>query len=199
MANDEAQVLDDVPIQFGMQLRHARLVKNLRLKDVADRSGYSESLISKIENNKATPSLNALHRIAKVLGTSVAAILNENPGQPGVVMTQRQRPVIQELAIGGVQSDGTDAEVMIPFGASTLLQAFIIRVRPGGGSDGMRQHEGEEVGFIRQGELLLTVAGISYHLKEGDSFFYPSSQPHGFSNPGSIPTEIVWVNTPPSL
>jgi len=26
-----------------------------------------------------------------------------------------------------------------------------------------------------------------------------STLPHGFSNPGKIPTEIVWVNTPASL
>jgi transcriptional regulator with XRE-family HTH domain len=199
MAAEEELTLDDAPIRLGTQLRHARLVKNLRLKDVADRSGYSESMISKIENNKATPSLNTLHRIAQVLGTSLGALLNENPGKPNVVMTQQQRPVIPELAVGGMPSDGTEAEVMIPLGASALLQAFIIRVRPGGSSDGLRTHEGEEVGFIRQGELLLTVAGTSYHLKEGDSFFFPSTLPHGFSNPGAIPTEIVWVNTPASL
>ncbi|GAB4070877.1 cupin domain-containing protein [Ancylobacter sonchi] len=196
---EEANAFDEAPIRLGTQLRHARKVKSLRLKDVADRSGYSESLISKIENNKATPSLNTLHRIAKVLGTSVAALMNENPRRPDIVMGPQQRPIIQEIAFGGIRSDGTEAEVMIPFGASTMLEAFLVRVQPGGSSDGQRQHEGEEVGFVRQGQLLLTVAGTTYRLKEGDSFFFPSSQPHGFTNPGDIPAEIIWVNTPPTL
>src|SRR5882757_8997661 len=67
---------DDEPsaeqeLRLGLQLRHARLVKGLRLRDVAEQSGYSESLISKIEHNKATLSLNTLHRIAQVLGKTI--------------------------------------------------------------------------------------------------------------------------------
>ena len=190
----------DRPVRIGVQLRHARLVKGLRLKDVADRSGYSESLISKIENNKAMPSINTLHRIARVLDTSMAALLSEGGGAANVVMTPEQRPLIIADAVPGTSdSDGTEAEVMIPFGASNMLEAFLVRVHPGGSSGGVRHHDGEEVGFVRCGELTLVVNGESHHLKAGDSFFFPSTQPHSFSNPGTEPTEIVWINTPPSL
>ena len=188
------------PVRIGMQLRHARLVKGLRLKDVADRSGYSESLISKIENNKVMPSINTLHRIARVLDTSMAALLSDGGGTANVVMTPEQRPLIVADAVPGTSdSDGTEAEVMIPFGASNMLEAFLVRVQPGGSSGGVRHHDGEEVGFVRCGELTLVVNGESHHLKAGDSFFFPSKQPHSFSNPGKVATEIVWINTPPSL
>ena len=188
------------PVRIGVQLRHARLVKGLRLKDVADRAGYSESLISKIENNKAMPSINTLHRIARVLDTSMAALLSDGSGTADIVMRPEQRPRIVADAVPGTSdSDGTEAEVMIPFGASTMLEAFVIRVHPGGSSGGERHHDGEEVGFVRCGELLLTVDGESHHLKAGDSFFFASTRPHSFSNPGTVPTEIVWINTPPSL
>jgi len=187
------------PIRLGVQLRHARLVKGLRLKDVADRSGYSESLISKIENDKVTPSLSTLLRLAKALGTTVASLLGEQSGNSDTVMRAGQRPMIQQIAVAGTPSDGTEAEVLVPFGSSSLLQGFLIRVLPGGGSDGARQHDGEEVGFVRRGELLLTVAGTEYRLREGDSFFFRSSLLHSFSNPGDVPTEVIWVNTPASL
>jgi transcriptional regulator with XRE-family HTH domain len=190
----------DQELRLGLQLRHARLVKGMRLRDVAEKSGYSESLISKIENNKATPSLNTLHRIARVLGKTIAALIGDSgPSRHDVVMRAGARPIIPEISVSGVASDGTEAEVMVPLGQSALMGAFLIRVRPGGSSDGLRQHEGEEVGFVRVGELLLTVDGVTHHLKEGDSFFFASTLPHGFSNPGKIPTEIVWVNTPASL
>jgi len=185
-------------IRLGMQLRHARLVKQLRLKDVARMSGLSESLISKFENNRATPSLNTLHKIVKVLGTSVAALLNEHASNSDVVLKPRQRPIIREVAMTA-GADGMEAEVMIPMGASAMLEAFVIRLLPGGGSGGTRTHDGEEVGYVIKGELVLTVDGQAYHLQAGDSFFFSSSVPHEFSNPGAGPTEIVWVNTPPSL
>ena len=195
---EEAGQAQDV-LRLGLQLRHARLVKNLRLRDVAERSGYSESLISKIENDKATPSLNTLHRIAQALDTSVAALLSAAPRPNDVVYRRGQRPLIPQVAVAGVETDGTEAELLIPPGASALMEAFVVRVMPGGGSDGERRHEGEEVGFVRSGEILLTVSGIRYHLREGDSFFYPSHLPHSFSNPGAVPCEIIWVNTPPTL
>jgi transcriptional regulator with XRE-family HTH domain len=200
-AVDEAQEESvESELRLGVQLRHARLVKGLRLRDVAERSGYSESLISKIENNKATPSLNTLHRIAKVLGKTIATLIGETaPQRRGVVTKSFERPLIPQFSVAGHASDGTEAEVMVPLGSSSLMGAFVVRVRPGGSSDGLRQHEGEEVGFVRTGELLLTVDGETYHLTEGDSFHFSSSLPHGFANPGKVPTEIIWVNTPASL
>src|ERR1700748_3097430 len=54
---------------LGVQLRHARLVKGLRLKDLADLANCSESMISKIENNKSMPSLKPLHRMHRALET----------------------------------------------------------------------------------------------------------------------------------
>jgi transcriptional regulator with XRE-family HTH domain len=187
-------------LRLGLQLRHARLVKGLRLRDVAERSGYSESLISKIEHNKATPSLNTLHRIAQVLGKTIGSLIEDTaPAHRGVVSKSGERAVIPQRSASEHPSDGTEAEVMVPLGGSALMGAFLIRVKPGGSSDGLRHHEGEEVGFMHTGELLLTVDGKTYHLAEGDSFHFASNLPHGFSNPGRKPAEIIWVNTPASL
>lgn len=186
-------------VSMGVQLRHARLVKGLRLKDVADLSNCSESMISKIENNKTAPSLNTLHRIAKALGTSVATLLQDRSTDGQVVIRKNERQIIPAADAGSVSSGGTEAEVMIPFGSSSMLQAFLVRLQPGAGSDGNLQHEGEEVGFVKSGQLLLTVSGVSYQLSEGDSFFFSSASLHSFLNPGSTVTEVVWVNTPPSL
>lgn len=196
MTTDSAE---DEPIRVGAQLRHARLVKNLKLKQVAELSGFSESMISKIENNKATPSLNTLHKIARTLDTSVAALLEHQTGGGNVAMKPNERPRLSDVSVAGQRSDGTEAEVMIHFGASQMLEAFIIRVKPGGSSNGLRQHDGEEVGYVTAGSLELTVDGAVHTLEKGDSFFFASTLPHGFRNIGDTDAEIVWVNTPPSL
>ena len=141
-------------LRLGLQLRHARLVKGLRLRDVAEQSGYSESLISKIENNKATPSLNTLHRIAKVLGKTIATLIGDAaPAHHGVVTKSGKRPIIPQISVAGISSDGTEAELMVPLGNSALMGAFLVRVQPGGSSDGLRHHEGEEVGFMLTGGI----------------------------------------------
>jgi transcriptional regulator with XRE-family HTH domain len=176
-----------------LQLRHARLVRGLRLKDIADMSGYSESLISKIETDKTTPSLNTLHKLAQALGTTMGALFNADPTAARVVSRPSER-----LSMG-VGEDGTETEMLVPFGSSKLIEAIIMRVHPGGHSGGLRHHQGEEVGYMTGGELIFSVDGKDYHLRKGDSFFFPSHLPHGFKNPGTEVAELIWFNTPASL
>jgi quercetin dioxygenase-like cupin family protein/DNA-binding XRE family transcriptional regulator len=171
----------------------------MRLADLAAASGCSESLISKIENRKATPSLNTLHRLAKGLGITIATLLSEQAPAHGIIMREGQRPVLSRIGLGGFGVDGLETELLIPFGADSALQATLLRVQPGARSDGLRQHEGDEVGYIVTGEIALTVEGDTYSLKAGDAFFFPSMRPHGVANPGEAVAMIVWVNTPPTL
>jgi transcriptional regulator with XRE-family HTH domain len=186
-------------LALGVRLKHARIARAMRLTDLAAASGCSESLISKIENRKATPSLNTLHRLAKGLGITIATLLSEQAPAHGVIMREGQRPVLSRIGLGGFGVDGLETELLIPFGADSALQATLLRVQPGARSDGLRQHEGDEVGYIVTGEIALTVEGDTYSLKAGDAFFFPSMRPHGVANPGETVAMIVWVNTPPTL
>ena len=63
----------------------------------------------------------------------------------------------------GIGEDGTETEMLVPFGSSKLIEAVIIRVHPGGHSGGVRHHHGEEVGYLTRGELIFSVDGKSYH------------------------------------
>ena len=42
---------------LGVKLRHTRMTKGLRLRDLAEKAECSESMLSKIENDRAVPSL----------------------------------------------------------------------------------------------------------------------------------------------
>src|SRR5262249_49196210 len=86
---NEPTVLNE--IRVGGRLKHARLVKELTLKQVARAAGCSESLLSKVENGKAYPSLPMLHRIAAALGTNVGALLMAPHEEDSVVSTPETR------------------------------------------------------------------------------------------------------------
>jgi transcriptional regulator with XRE-family HTH domain len=188
----------DARIRIGFHLRRERRLKKLRLKDVADATGLSVSLISKIETNSVGPSLSTLHRIARALDTSISALfaMEELPTQ--VVHHQGERPIA-----GKVQSisewDGIEAEIMVPFGEGRQLEGFVFVMEPGGNSGGVLQHEGEECGYVLEGRLELCVGGKTYSLNRGDSFFFPSTIPHTYRNPGKVTARVVWINTPPTF
>lgn len=184
--------------RIGFRLKRERRLKGLRLKDIADATGLSLSLISKIENNKASPSLSTLHRVAQALDTSVSALFAMDEVMEKVVYRPHERPVAGKVQTM-VEWDGIEAEIMVPFVHGRLLEGFVFIMEPGGHSGGVLQHEGEECGYVLEGQLELTVGEKSYILKRGDSFFFPSDIPHAYRNPGKVIARVIWINTPPTF
>jgi transcriptional regulator with XRE-family HTH domain len=181
---------------LGQKLKHVRSLQALRLKDVAERAGCSESLLSKIENGKAAPSLLMLHRITEALGTTVAACFSDPDAEPLTVYRPGERPTIH---LGSSESRDVEPslERLTPYIAGRALNANLHVVPPGAGSDGALKHAGEEVGFVIEGSVELTVDGRTVVVVAGGSFFFRSALPHSYRNTGTETARIVWVNTPP--
>ena len=184
-------------VRIGARLKHARMVRGFTLKKVADAAKCSESFISKLENDKASPSFTMLHRLTAILGANVAALFAADDAVGNVVSHPGARPVVltDRLRIG----KGIRLERLIRYSHSFLLQGNIHHVATGGGSDGNIVHSGEEVGYVLDGEIELTVDGRRYRAKAGDSFHFHSERPHGYRNVGAKPARVIWINTPPTF
>jgi transcriptional regulator with XRE-family HTH domain len=183
--------------RIGARLKHARLLNQLRLKDVAEKAGCSESMLSKIENERAVPSLTTLHRLCKSLNLSVSSLFNNETVEPWTIMRPDQRRTIGHAKAAG--SEGVLAEVLIPSAEGRLLEGFLVVIEPGGHTNGTLQHKGEEVGFVVEGQLELTINDEVHLLQSGDSFYFPSDLPHAYRNVGKTQMRAVWINTPPTF
>ena len=180
--------------ELGQRLRRVRLSQRLRLADLAVAAECSESYLSKVENGRTTPSLRMLHRIATALGTSIAELFAEDAAEDVVIHAAGERP---EIALdGGADAGGISLEQIAPFHASRLLEAHVHVVAPGAENGGVIRHEGEEAGYVAEGEIEITVDGRDYRLRQGDSFFFSSERPHSYRNPGKRTARVVWVTTP---
>lgn len=186
--NDDARTL-------GQKLRHMRKKQKKTLKDVAQLAGCSESMLSKTERGHTIPSLDLLSRIAEIVGGSVAELFSDDMEAPCVVYAQGERRVL-EL---GSKSSGGHAmlERLIPYEKGRQLNANLHVVPPGGGSAGTLTHRGEEVGFVIEGYIEITVDGKTHLVGPGGSFFFKSELPHSYRNIGTTPARIVWANSPP--
>jgi transcriptional regulator with XRE-family HTH domain len=190
----------DVPgamLRIGSRLHHARLLREARMKDVAEAAGCSESLISKIENNKVTPSLRVLHRLCEALNLPLGELLASSQENGAVVTKADQRRIvtIDPLRTG----TGIRLERLVPYSKGHLLQGNIHVIAPGGSSDGDITHDGEEVGYVISGRIALVVDGQVHAISAGDSFCYRSELPHGYRNIGDTEARVLFVNTPPTF
>lgn len=184
-------------VAIGARLRHARLVKGLLIKDLAARVGVSISLISKYENNKLLPPLTVLHALVTALETNIGALFDADWTGVDHVTRAGSRPRI--AAAGDGDAAGVTLERLVPNGRGHLLQGNIHIVAPGGGSMGPMRHEGDEVGYVLQGRLELSIGDTNYDLGPGDSFAFPSNLAHTYRNTGAVETRVLWINTPPTF
>jgi quercetin dioxygenase-like cupin family protein/DNA-binding XRE family transcriptional regulator len=182
---------------LGVRLKHARMVRQLTLKALAEQAGCSESLLSKVEGGHATPSLATLHRLALALSTNIAALVSGPDINTSPVQRANARPSVSFPTARNRGSIMLE-RVVVP-APGQLLQGDIHVIEPHTSSDEQISHAGEELGYVIEGELELTLADERYVLQAGDSFYFPSGVPHSYRNPGKMVTRVLWINTPPTF
>lgn len=184
------------PAALGVKLKHARMVVGMTLKELADKAQCSESMLSKVENDKAAPSFGMLHRVATVLGTNIAELYSAPSNEGKIVLRASERPLLMtdNLRTG----KGIQMERLIPYSREHLLQGNIHRIAPGGGSEAI-SHAGEEIGYVLEGEIELVIDGKRHRAKAGDSFHFRSELPHSYRNVGGRAARVLWISTPPTF
>ncbi|SHL59833.1 cupin domain-containing protein [Roseibium suaedae] len=182
---------------LGARVREARKAKKMTLKAVAAEVGCSPSMLSKIETEQATPSLRTLHRIVAVLDTSIVHLFGADPAPEGEeisIIRASGRPSVRVRREGG--GGAILLERLSPTFPDLMLDANIHTLEPGAESGGDIHHAGQEVGYVLQGTAELIVAGKTYVLGPGDSFYFASTLPHRYRNIDKGVTRILWVATP---
>jgi DNA-binding transcriptional MerR regulator/mannose-6-phosphate isomerase-like protein (cupin superfamily) len=174
----------------GARLRHMRLSKGYSLSQVARAAEVSVGFLSAVEREQMTASVATLRRLARFYHMNILGLFNPSQANPGRV-TPADRKVLD--AGPGVRME------LLAWG-NTLMEPHLFRIAPSAGSGESYAHEGEEFLYILRGELEISVAeGHTHQLKEGDSFYFESSNEHHWKNPGKKETLVLWINTPPTF
>jgi transcriptional regulator with XRE-family HTH domain len=180
-------------IQIGRSLRDARRRRGLTLKAVAHEAGVTESFLSQVERDIASPSIATLRRIAVALGTTIGTLL-DSAGPHGRLVRRGERRVIGYAGLGARDEFLTD-------GPNARLQVIESTIEPGGGTgpDAYAHESDEECLIVLEGCLELWVGDEHYRLETGDAIRYASRVPHRNQNPGPGVARVMFVLTPPSF
>ncbi len=184
-----------VELDIGSKIKKLRIAKGLRQEDVARMTDLSLSMISQVENNRVSPSIATLKKIAHSLGKNTSFFLEdeENASQPCVVLKKNDRklwllsPRIQFYLLTPSLSKDKKIELMWNV------------IKTGGSMETPYVHEGEECGVVIRGKLEFTIGNQSCLLEEGDSIYFDCSIPHQWKNVGREDVHVVWAVTPPTL
>jgi len=189
--SDAVEVNPAEPI--GARIRELRKAHGRTLSDVAASVGISVSYLSQIERDVSRLPIAVLKKIADALGVHMNWFFRA--GEPGPA---DERDIIvragnrRQLTFTGL---GITEELLSP-NLSGPLELLISTIHPGADSE-FYSHDGAEAGLVMNGTLHLWVGERHFELHAGDSFSFPSTDPHRCANRGGTPVKVLWVITPP--
>jgi transcriptional regulator with XRE-family HTH domain len=180
-------------VDLGGRLRFVRLRHKLSQRELAKRSGVTNSTISLIESNQMNPSVGALKRILDGIPMGLSEFFAIEPERPRKAFYRADE--LTEIGKKPISYRQVGDNL---FGRA--LQILKERYGPGGDTGRVPLvHDGEEGGIVISGKLEVTVEGERRVLGPGDAYYFESRRPHRFRCIGNRPCEVISACTPPTF
>ncbi|WP_231490105.1 cupin domain-containing protein [Gluconobacter roseus] len=184
---------EDEGMDLGARLRFVRTARSLSQRELAKRTGVTNSTISLIESGDMNPSVGTLKRVLDGIPVTLGEFFSIAPDGGEKIFFRSDELVTFEQ--GGV----TFRQVGAPAFGRTL-QILNENYAPGADTgSSVYAHEGEEGGFILRGRVEITVGERCEVLGPGDAYHFDSRQPHRFRCVSPDGCEIISACTPPTF
>lgn len=181
-------------VKVGEEIKKVRERLPLSLKELSEKTGYSESILSQIENHFISPPLGALLTISKAMGISVGKLLGEKKEEPFVIERKGQETPVSRVASKEGINYGYSYKSLGMGKKDRHFEPFLITLEPTPiKHEGLSVHEGEEFIYVLKGSMEVQLRDFKEMLKEGDSIFYDSNIPHRVSCGDGKPATILAV------
>ncbi|MGH3267232.1 MAG: helix-turn-helix domain-containing protein [Trebonia sp.] len=169
----------------GQIIRRLRIQNGLRLQDVAAASGLSTSFLSSVERGESDIAVGRLARIAAFFGHDVGSLLGYS--------SRRSRPHFV-LPADKVRVDrGAGIDYLAIRVAALGLELFPVRFAPHSSFDEPTAHQGIDVVYVLEGEVVLTLDNVDYTIHKGDCAVYSAAYGHSLRNDRDQPALTVAV------
>ncbi|MBP1851792.1 helix-turn-helix domain-containing protein [Rhizobium halophytocola] len=166
------------------RLKELRTDQGLTLDALAELSGVSRAMISRVERAEASPTAALLARLCAALGVSLSVFFEGSAGTPSPLARRAEQPVWQD------PESGYRRRVVSPPGMGARVDIVEVEFPPGAvvafGDQPPGRNQSQHV-WVFDGEMELTVGETVHRLRPGDCLFMRIDAVHGFRNPTDKP------------
>jgi transcriptional regulator with XRE-family HTH domain len=179
--------------RVGEKLRQLRLRRKIGLVELSRHTGLSPALLSKLEHGKLYPTLPTLSRIALVFSVGLEHFFTDEKLKHTFALARKKDRLRFPEAPGLVET-AFDFESLDFLATDKKFNAYLADFKDVS-ADKVRlhQHPGVEFIYVLRGKLTLKIGTDEQILDEGDSLYFDSQMPHGYSRSGSKPCSAVVV------
>ncbi len=174
---------DTTLIDLGKRIKTLRSDRKLTLAALAERSGVSRAMLSKVERAEKSPTLSIVMRIAGGLDVDLSDLLGAKPHQSEVSIIR-----LADRLIFHDQHSGFKRELLSPPHTNNGVEVLLHRLPPGKSSGTLPNYAvpTEKYVIVREGELTLHIGDKSYQVVKGDTIHFEIKSAYSFENRGSV-------------
>ncbi|MGP9556685.1 cupin domain-containing protein [Psychrobacter sp. AOP7-A1-24] len=189
---EDTQELEKPEENIGKKINQLRLTKGFSQRKLARLAGLTNTSISAIERNKVSPAVNTLKAILKVLDSDLNTFFSDEWKE------RKDRVVVTPKDLVEISEPNSRVSIKQVFNGSPIKNlGFLIEVyQPNSSTEDRISHEGEEIGTVIEGKIIIRIDDTTYLLNEGDSYVIKTCLPHTFINPTNAITRIISAHTP---
>lgn len=178
---------------IGREVRSFRRQQGLTVADLAQITGLSIGMLSKIENGITSPSLTTLQVLSHAFSVPVTAFFK----------SFEERREVQHVKAGDhveIERRGTRAghqyNLLGHIGSNAsgvVVEPYLITLTELSDTFPAFQHEGLELLYMLEGEVTYRHGGQLFHLMPGDSLFFDADARHGPEVLNKLPARYLSV------
>jgi len=174
----------------GLHVRALRTAAGLSLRSLAERTDFSPSFISQVENGQVSPSIASMERIAGSLGVSLGEFFAAAArGEGGSVVRVEERTILSS------SWSAASVAALSPMSGQRRLEPVLITLEPGGRSGKHPSpHATEEFAFVVEGDVRLTLGPEPHDLRAGDAVTILPRELRLWENRGAKPARVLVVS-----
>jgi transcriptional regulator with XRE-family HTH domain len=186
----------DIGQRIGNTMLAMRKDRRMTLDQLAERTGFSKSYLSKIENNLSVPPIGTLSSIAQALACDIGHFLRDERSftedAVSVVHVHERQP-----AVRGGTAFGYDYSSLAHKKRNKQMEPFIFTFPADIDVDTFFRHAGEEFILILRGrarfETQRNGTVEKWILDKGDSLYIDSQIPHRGRSLGGVAQALVVI------
>ena len=177
-------------MNIGKKIKELRNLCNLTQEELANRTELTKGYISQIENELVEPSISTLEDIVKALGIDLGEFFTE---------AKTEQIVFNGNDYFEKETESYQIKWLVPNAQKNEMEPILITIYPNCQTDLDYPHEGQEFGYVLEGEVLLCIDNKTHRIQKGETFYYQSNKNHYLKNVKNKNCRIVWVSSPPNF
>ena len=174
----EQTAVNSLERYIGNTIRELRQKHGLTIAEIADQTGISRGMLSKIENAQTATSLETLGKLAKALGISLSAFFRnyDVPGGGAQIVKSGEG---MEVVRRGTKRGHTYHLLAYDQGPTKLFEPFLITMDDASEVFPTFEHLGVEFIYMLEGKIEYRHGQSTYLLEPGDALTFRGDIPHG--------------------